>query len=72
MLRRRMRIQPSSAPKGEGMAVFEILKPATKGPIDIQDYREETMAITTPGLVTYRILEFLLTLTPGQRMPRSK
>ena len=51
--------------KGEGMAVFEILKPTTKGPIDIQDYREETMAITTPGLVTDRIFEFLLTLTPG-------
>ena len=51
--------------KGCVMAVFEILKPALKGPIDIRYNREETMTISTPGLVTDRILEFLLALTPG-------
>ena len=51
--------------KGGVMAVFEVLKPTPKGPIDIRDNREETMAISTPGLVTDRILEFLLALLPG-------
>ena len=51
--------------KGSIMAVFEILKPAFEGPVDIRDNREETMAIITPGLVTDRIPEFRQTLTPG-------
>ena len=51
--------------EGPATAVFEVLKPTRKGPIDIRDNREETMAISTPGLVTDRIPEFLLTLTPG-------
>ena len=50
--------------EGPATAVFEILKPTLKGPIDIRDNREETMAIGTSGLVTDRIPEFLLTLTP--------
>ncbi len=51
--------------KGGEMAVFEVLKPTLKDPIDIRDNREETMATGTSGLVTDRILEFLLGLSPG-------
>ena len=50
--------------EGIPTAVLEILKPALKGPIDVRDNREETMAISTPGLVTDRIPEFLQTLGP--------
>ena len=51
--------------KGRVMAVFEVLKPAFKGPIDIRDNREETMATGTSGLCSDRIFEFLFALTPG-------
>ena len=58
--------------EGVATAVFEVLKPAPKGPIDIRDNSEETMAISTLGLVTDRIPEFLLTLSPGPAHPPLK
>ena len=51
--------------EGIPTAVLEIFKPTPEGPIDVQDNREETMAISTPGLVTDRVFEFLLALSPG-------
>jgi hypothetical protein len=51
------------------MAMLEVLKPSDQRAIDVFDDRLQAVAVRTPGLSAYRILQLVQTLPPRPSQP---